>query len=106
MSPPRPQGPLWRRGLNYLLLFATVVLLVNALVGERGLVATTRARRDAAELKAAVDQLKAENARLRETAHELDTDPSAIEATAREKLGLIRKGEILVIIKDVKPASK
>ena len=33
------------RALNYLLAFATVVLLVDALVGERGLVATTRARR-------------------------------------------------------------
>ena len=44
MAPPRPRPALWRRALNYLLMFATVVLLVDALVGERGLVATTRAR--------------------------------------------------------------
>jgi cell division protein FtsB len=106
MALPRPHRPLWRRALNYLLLFATAVVLVDALVGERGLVATTRARREAAELKAAVDELRAENARLAKTARELDSDPSAVEEAAREKLGLIKPGEVLVIIKDVKPASK
>jgi cell division protein FtsB len=92
--------------VNYLLMFGTVVLLVDALVGERGLVATTRARQEAAELKAAVDALRAENAQLAETARELEGDPSAVEEAAREKLGLIKPGEVLVIIKDVKPASK
>ena len=106
MAPPRPYRPLWRRALSYLLMFATAVLLVDALVGERGLVATTRARRQAAELQADVDRLREENARLRETADRLKSDPSAIESAAREKLGLIHEGEVLVIIKDVKPASK
>ena len=105
MSLPRPHRPLWRRALNYLLMFATAVLVVDALVGERGLVATTRARRQAAELQAAVDQVRAENALLRETAKQLESDPNAIELVAREKLGLIREGEILVIVKDVKPSA-
>ena len=87
-------------------MFATAVLVVDALVGERGLVATTRARRQAAELQAAVDQVRNENALLRETAKQLETDPRAIELVAREKLGLIREGEILVIVKDVKPSTK
>jgi cell division protein FtsB len=106
MALPRPQRPLWRRALNYLLMFATAVLLVDALVGERGLVATTRARRQAAELQAAVDEVRAENARLRDTADRLESDPSAIESLARESLGLIRPGEVLVVVKDVKPSSK
>jgi cell division protein FtsB len=106
MALPRPYRPLWRRALNYLLMFVTAVLLVNALVGERGLVATTRARREAAEAKTAVDALRAENAQLAKTARELENDAAAVEDVAREKLGLIRPGEVLVIIKDVKPASK
>src|SRR5262245_22977040 len=105
MALPGPHRPLWRRALNYLLVFATAVLIADALVGERGLVATTRARRQAAELQADVDRVRAENERLRETAKRLESDPSAIEFTAREKLGLIREGEILVIVKDVKPSN-
>src|SRR4029450_6872929 len=31
MALPHPQRPLWRRALNYLLMFATAVLLVDAL---------------------------------------------------------------------------
>jgi cell division protein FtsB len=106
MAPLPPARPLWRRALNYLLVFAAVVLLVDALVGERGLVATTRARKQSNELAGAVANLRDENARLRATAERLRSDPTAIEAVAREKLGLILPGEVLVVVKDVKPASK
>jgi cell division protein FtsB len=106
MAPLRPQAPLWRRALNYLLVFATVVVLVDALVGERGLVATTRARRQADELGSSVARVREENAQLRELADRLKSDPTTIESLAREKLGLVRPGEILVVVKDVKPASK
>ena len=106
MAPLRPQSPLWRRALNYLLVFATAVLLVDALVGERGLVATTRARRQSDELAARVAQLREENARLSADAERLRSDPAAIESLARETLGLVRPGEVLVVVKDVKPPTK
>jgi cell division protein FtsB len=97
---------LWRRGLNFLLIFATVVLLADALVGERGLVATTRARRVAGDLTDKVERLRGENKRLRESARRLREDPTTIESLAREELGLIRPGEVLVVVKDRKPASQ
>ena len=103
MASLRPESPIWRRALHYLLVFATAVLLADALVGERGLVATTRARRQSDELAATVWQLRAENARLHETADRLRTDPSTIESLARETLGLIRPGEVLVVVKDIAP---
>ena len=106
MAPLRPPTTIWRRALNYLLVFATVVLLVDALVGERGLVASVRARQQSDELQASVSQLKHENARLRELADRLETDPTTIESVAREKLGLVRAGEILVVVKDIEPATK
>jgi len=46
--------------------------------------------------------LKQENAGLREQIRRLREDPEAIEAIARQDLGLMRPGEILVIVKDVK----
>jgi cell division protein FtsB len=82
------------------------VLLADALVGERGLVATSRARRVSGELSERVEQMRRENRRLRTEAQRLREDPVAIESLAREELGLIRPGEVLVVVKDRKPAGK
>jgi cell division protein FtsB len=102
-----PSGlPRWRRGLNFLLVFVTVVLVVDALIGEKGLAETMRARRQSGEVAAAVDRLRIENARLRETIRRLHGDPGTIESIARRELGLIRPGEVLFILKDVKPSSR
>ena len=92
----------WRKALDYLLLFVTVVLVVDGLVGEKGLMDTMRARQQSAELAAKVQQLKDENRALRERARKLDKDPATIEMLAREELGLIRPGEVLFILKDVR----
>jgi cell division protein FtsB len=97
---------MWRRALNVLLGFATVVLLVDGLVGDRGLVASTRARQQAEELSASVDKLRQENRSLRNTARRLREDRTTIEAVARQELGLIRPGEVLVVVKDIKAAAK
>ena len=94
-----------RRTLQMLLGFVTLVLVINALVGERGLMETIRARKQHQELVTSIDRLRSENARLREEARRLRTDPGAIEALARQELGLIRPGEMLFIIKDARPAS-
>jgi cell division protein FtsB len=99
-------SPVWRRALNFLLIFAAVVLLADALVGERGLVATTRARRVAGDVADKVERLREENRLLREKAKQLRDDPTTIESLAREELGLIRPGEVLVVVKDRKPASQ
>jgi cell division protein FtsB len=103
--PPPAVAPLRRRVLNGLLLFATVVLLVDALVGDRGLVERLRARRQYAQAAAAVDAIRRQNASLRERIQRLKDDPAAIESIAREELGFIRPGELLFILRDAqKPA--
>lgn len=94
--------PFRTRVLNYVLGFVTLVLVVDALVGDRGLLDTIRARRQFSELSVALAQKRTENARLREDVRRLKEDPGAIEALAREQLGLIREGEVLFILRDAK----
>jgi len=93
-----------RKLLHFLLIFVTVVLVVDALVGEKGFMETMRARRQAHEQETHLARLRQENAQLREEARRLREDPKAIESVAREELGLIRPGELLFILKDSKPA--
>jgi cell division protein FtsB len=94
-----------RRTLQIVLVFVTLVLVINALIGERGLMETLRARKQYDELVQSIDRLKTENARLRDEARRLRSDPATIEALARQQLGLIKPGELLFIIKNVRPAS-
>jgi cell division protein FtsB len=87
------------RRVRVALTFLAALLALNATVGERGLVETLRARRDGAGLSAAISALRIENARLREEVRRLKEEPSAIEALARRELGLMRRGEILFVVK-------
>jgi cell division protein FtsB len=90
-----------RRLVRWALLFVSAVIVVNALIGDRGLVAMIEARRDYDRLAADVARTRAENARLREEARRLREDPAAIEDLARQELGLIRPGEKVFIVKDL-----
>ena len=104
-EPQRPATPPGRRKtVQLLLLFITLVLVLDALVGEKGLLETVRARRQHQDLVSAIDRVRGENDRLREEARRLREDPSTIESLAREELGLIRPGEMLFIVKQARPA--
>lgn len=101
--PPSPPSSWKRRSLNIILGFATIVLVVDALVGERGLLEMIRARRQWRAAAAGLSQLRQENTSLREEARRLKDDPAAIESLAREELGLIRPDEYLFIVKEPRP---
>ena len=96
---PRPSGRT-RWIVHLLLMIVASAIVVDALVGERGLVAMLRARQEYDQLSASIARQRAENARLRETARRLREDPAAIEEIARRELGLIRPGERVFIVKD------
>jgi len=93
-----------RRGtiVRYLILAVGCLLIIDALVGDRGFLAMLKARQQYRSLEAALVRSREENAQLREQARQLREDPQAIEEIARRELGLIRPGEKLFIIKDVK----
>jgi len=81
------------------------MIVVDGLVGDRGLLAMLRARQQGDQLSATIARERAENARLREQVRRLRDDPTAIEEIARRELGLIKPGERVFIIKDVPPAT-
>ncbi|MBI4476164.1 MAG: septum formation initiator family protein [Acidobacteria bacterium] len=92
-----------RRVTAFLLLFVASVLIVDGLVGDKGLLAIAQARREYNALAAKIEALRAENDRLREQARRLREDPETIEEIARRELGLIRPGEKVFIVKDRTP---
>ena len=92
-----------RRIVQWLVVFVAAVIIVDGLIGDRGLLAMLRARHEYDDLAASISRQKAENARLRDTARRLREDPTAIEEIARRELGLIKPGERVFIVKDVKP---
>jgi cell division protein FtsB len=98
-----------RRGgriLGALFCFVVCVMVVDALVGDQGLIATMRARKQYNQLAADLARIRSENTGLREEARRLREDPAAIEEIARRELGLMSPGEQLFIIKDVADPSK
>jgi cell division protein FtsB len=92
-----------RRIVQLLVLFVAAVIIVDGLVGERGLLAMLRARHEYDDLAASISRQRAENSRLRDQARRLREDPSAIEEIARRELGLIKPGERVFIVKDIPP---
>lgn len=92
-----------RRAVQYLLVFVGCALVLDALVGEKGLLEMLKKRQEYRALEQSLADVRAENARLREEARRLREDASAIEDLARRELGLIKPGEKLFILKDVPP---
>ena len=87
--------------VQYVLVVVGGLLLVDALVGEKGLLEAMKKREEFRRLEQSITQAQADNQRLREEARRLREDPAAIEDLARRELGLIKPGEQLFIIKDV-----
>ena len=92
-----------RRLVQYLILLIGCVLVLDGLVGEKGLVEMLKKRQEYRALEQSLARVRADNARLRDKARRLREDPATIEDHARRDLGLIKPGEKLFIVKDVEP---
>ncbi len=97
----REKSPVRRREQVWLarsIVLTLCILAANALVGERGLSQTLRTRREFQRTVAELSRLQSENARLSQRIEQLRQDARTIESVAREELGLIKPGEILVVV--------
>ena len=98
------QPPLWfRRLVNTVILSIGTILVINALAGDNGLIELLNTRNKHAILVSDLSRLRAENESLRKTARRLQEDPGAIEEIAKEELGLIKPGELLLIFTNDHP---
>ena len=99
---PRLRG----RAVQYLLVFLGSVLVVDALVGDKGVLQMLKKRQEMRVLDQAVAAARARNAQMRAEIDRINTDPAALEEIARRDLGLIKPGEKLFIIRDAPPADQ
>ena len=90
--------------VQFVVVTIASLLFLDALVGDKGLVEIVKARQDYEDLETSLAHIRTENARLRVRARLLREDADTIEYEARERLGFIRPGEKLFILKDVAPA--
>ena len=89
--------------MRWCVVLLAVAIIIDAIVGDRGLLAMLRAREQYEQNEVALQQQRADNARLREQSERLTSDPAALEELARGELGLMRPGEKVFIVKDLKP---
>jgi cell division protein FtsB len=94
------------RAVQYLIVFLGSVLVVDALVGDKGVLQMLKKRQELRLLDQDVEAARARNAQMRAEIDRLKTDPAAMEELARKDLGLIKPGEKLFIIRDAPPADQ
>jgi cell division protein FtsB len=85
--------------LRRAIIGVTVVVLIDAVFGDRGLAEMRKAQRAYVEAHGSLGQLKRANTELRAHARLLAGDTATIEDVAREELGLVREGEVLFVVK-------
>ncbi len=85
---------------TYGLLTVSAVLMVNALIGEKGYLANLQAQREFKTATDALQKIEVENADIEGKIKRLRQDPQALEDFAREELGLVKPGETLIILRD------
>lgn len=86
-------------------LLVYALLAASTLVGERGLLHLQELRQEQRALEVEVFTLLRENAELRTRITRLKTDDEFLEKTARERLGLVRKGEFVYHFEDPSDAT-
>ena len=97
----RPEGRHVRPSSYVMLSLALSVLFFGFfLVGDRGILSVRKQRRQLASARLEVAQLEEETRRLEGEVAALKGDPRAVEKIAREDLGLVRPGEVVLVLPD------
>jgi cell division protein FtsB len=72
-----------------------VLFVVAAVYGDHGLIHLLRLQREQRDLEHVAFELQQTNEQLRQRVHRLQFDDRYLEQLARERLGLVKKGEII-----------
>jgi cell division protein FtsB len=90
-----PPLPRKHKGTIATCVMALILFVIAAVCGDHGLVDLLRMQREQRQLEHTAFDLQQQNERLRERIRRLQSDDRYIERLARERLGLVRKGEIM-----------
>ena len=82
----------WRWGL---VAAAGGLLLFIFFSGPNGTIRLIRLAYETKALKAEITELERDNEKISRDIKRFQTDPSAVEEEARQKLGLVKKGELI-----------
>jgi cell division protein FtsB len=100
-----PPPPSKHKGILVTCLVSLVLFVVAAIYGDHGLVHLLRMRSEQRDLEHTAFDLQQQNERLRDRIRQLRSDDSYIEKVARERLGLVKKNEILYRVTAPTPAA-
>jgi cell division protein FtsB len=92
LLPPLPHK---HKGILVTGVVLLALLAVDAVYGDHGLQHLSHMRAEQVELERTAFDLQQNNARLRDRIRRLRSDDTYLEKLARERLGLVKKGEIL-----------
>jgi cell division protein FtsB len=90
-----PPLPRKHKGTVATCVMVLILFVIAAVYGDHGLVDLLRMQHEQHELEHTAFDLQQQNERLRERVRRLQSDHHYIEKLARERLGLVRKGEIM-----------
>jgi cell division protein FtsB len=85
-----------RRWSSHIFWLAVGSLLVAIVADPRGLRRCLKLKRDADQIANGNARLSAENQKLVREVHALSTNPKYIQRAAREELGFVRPGELVL----------
>ncbi len=83
------------KGILVICFVGLVAFAVSTFFGKHGLRSLVEKRDDYEQLDRSVTQLQQDNVRLQERIHQLESDPRYVEKIARERLGLVKPGEVI-----------
>lgn len=91
-----------KRVVRLLILTFAAIMLIDAIVGDQGVVALGRARRAFDQTAEHLRRVQVENDLMQERNRRLREDRDALEEAARRDLGLMRPGETVFVIRDLR----
>jgi cell division protein FtsB len=96
----KTETPLKRKAVSLALFLILAASALNALFGDRGLLVLLKVRQEIEALDQEIAMLRAENQMILEEIRSLKTSPLAVERLARENLGLVKPGEVVLLIRE------
>lgn len=99
-----PSLPRKHKGTLVTCVVVLILFVIAAVYGDHGLIHLLRMRTEQSQLEHTAFALQQQNERLRQRIRRLQSDDHYIEKLARERLGLVRKGEIMYRLTGPAPA--